>query len=66
MRILWCALAATRQLLATLESGINRAGTRAGSFVAKSRGGNMDTKPKYDTSTKPTDFDLETAIFGAP
>ena len=41
-------------------------GRRPGHSWASPEGDKMDTKSKYDKPTKPTDFDLETAIFGAP
>ena len=41
-------------------------GRGPGNSWASPEGEKMDTKPKHDKPTKPTDFDLETAIFGAP
>ena len=41
-------------------------GRGPGHSWASPEGDKMDTKSKYDQPTKPTDFDLEAAIFGAP
>jgi hypothetical protein len=56
--------------LATLESDINcgRTGRDLGAvlgtiYLAPKQGEQMDTKPK---DNKPTEFDLEIAVFSAP
>ena len=41
-------------------------GRGPGHSWASPEGEKMDTKSKYDKPTKPADFDLEMAIFGAP
>jgi hypothetical protein len=41
-------------------------GRGPGHSWASPEGEKMDTKPKDDKPTKPTEFDLEMAIFGAP